>query len=279
MDTSSGLCSATQTRQGVSMWVLPIKVRTNGKEIVANAFFDSGSEVTLCSSSLVERLEVDGPETTLTLNTINGDGKSKPLRQVSLTISSLDGSVSIELPEVYAIDKIVIRTVSVPRDQLQRYAHLRNLNLPSVDEVSLLVGANAPEAFCIEDIRKGKGKQPIAVKLPLGWSVFQSTIGNARNSLQVNLVQTDSLQQQLEDKWKADVRDTNLQDGPQMSKEDRHALDLMEGCVKFNDGHYEIPPLWRPDASWLPQNRELEEAFATRRCFSRRLCQRCSELH
>ena len=75
-------------------------------------------------------------------------------------------SVSAELPEVYAIDKIAIRTVSVPHDQLQRHVHLRNLNLPSFDEkVSLLVGAKAPEAFCsIEDIRKGKGKQPIAVK-------------------------------------------------------------------------------------------------------------------
>ena len=156
---------------------------------MANVFFDSGSEVTLCSSSLVERLEVDGPETILTLNTINGDDKSKPSRQVSLIISSLDGSASVELPEVYSIDKIAMRTVYVPRDQLQGYVHLRNLNLPSVDEeVSLLVGANAPEAFCIEDIRKGKGKQPIAVKLPLGWSVFRPTIGNAQNSLQVNLV-------------------------------------------------------------------------------------------
>jgi len=167
VETSSTLCSATQTRQGVSMWIVPIKVRTNGKEIVANAFFDSRSDVTLFSSSLVERLEGDGPEKTLTLNT-NGDGESKPSRQVSLTISSLGGSASIELPEVYAIDKIAIRTVSVPRDQLQRYPHSRNLNLPSVDEVSLLVGANAPEAFCIEDIRKEKGKQPFAVKLPLG---------------------------------------------------------------------------------------------------------------
>jgi len=57
--------------------------------------------------------------------------------------------------------------------------------------------------------------------------------------------------------WKADFRDTNLQDVPQMSKKDRYTLDLMEGCVKFNDGHYVIPPLWRPDAPCLPQNREL----------------------
>jgi len=74
----------------------------------------------------------------------------------------------------------------VPRDQLQGYAHL---NLPSVEEeVSLLVGANAPEAFSIENIRKGKGKQPIAVKLPLRWSLLRQTVGNARSFLQVNLV-------------------------------------------------------------------------------------------
>jgi len=81
VDTSSGLCSVTQTHQGVSMWIVPIKVRTGGKEVVANAFFDSGSEIAFCSSSLVERLEVDEQEKTRTLNTINGDGKSKPSRQ------------------------------------------------------------------------------------------------------------------------------------------------------------------------------------------------------
>jgi len=109
-------------------------------------------------------------------------------RQVSLTISALDGSASIELPEVYAIDKIAMRTVSVPHDQLQRYAHLRNLNLPSVDEeVLLLVRVNAPEAFCIEDIRKGKVKQSIAVKLPLGWSLFGPTVYYVSTMLFFNL--------------------------------------------------------------------------------------------
>jgi len=53
--------------------------------------------------------------------------QKKPSRQVGLTITSLDGSASIELPEVYVIDKIAIRTLSVPHDQLQQRAHLRHL--------------------------------------------------------------------------------------------------------------------------------------------------------
>jgi len=102
---------------------------------VANAFFDSGSEVTLCSSSLVERLEVYGPET-LRLNTINGDCKS----------------------QVYVIDKIAMRTVYVPRDQLQRYAHLRNLNLPSIDEeVRFLLERTRQKRFASKTSAKEKG--------------------------------------------------------------------------------------------------------------------------
>jgi len=123
------------------------------------------------------------------------------------------------------------------------------------------------------------------VKLPLGWSLFGPSVWNAQISLQVSLVQTNSLQQQLEDKWKANFRDTNFQDGPQMSKEDRHALDLMEGCVKFNDGYYELPLLRRPEAPSLPQNCELAIRRLTslrrlqRDDLSQRLCQCCSELH
>jgi len=107
------------------------------------------------------------------------------------------------------------------------------------------------------DIREGKWKQPIAAKLPLAWSLFKPTAGNSWNSLQVDLVQTHTLQQQLEDMWKADVKDTNRQDGPKMSRKNRYTFDLMEGCVKFNDGHYELQLQWRPYAPCLPQHREL----------------------
>jgi len=42
VDASSGLCSASQTRQCVSMLILPIKVRTNGKELWQTYFLTPG---------------------------------------------------------------------------------------------------------------------------------------------------------------------------------------------------------------------------------------------
>jgi len=42
-----------------------------------------------------------------------------------------------------------------------------------------------------------------------------------------------------------------------MSRKGWYALDLMEGYVKFSDGHYELPLLWHLDAPCLPQNRKL----------------------
>ena len=46
---------------------------------------------------------------------------------------------------------------------LQRYPHLRDLVLPLKNDrkVSLLIGANVPEAFCVEQVRKGKANRQL----------------------------------------------------------------------------------------------------------------------
>jgi len=46
------------------------------------------------------------------------------------------------------------------------------LPLKNVCEVSSLIVANVPEAFCAEQVHRGKAKQPPALKLPLGWSLI-----------------------------------------------------------------------------------------------------------
>jgi len=42
-----------------------------------------------------------------------------------------------------------------------------------------------------------------------------------------------------------------------MPKEDKYALNVMERCVTFENGHYVMPLMWRPDVPELPCNRNM----------------------
>ena len=83
---------------------------------------------------------------------------------------------------------------------------MKDLTLPSWQgDATILVGANLPEAFCVEEIRRGQPKQPVAVKLALGWTLMGSTTQRRnRNAMEVNFVRLDPLQSQLEHLWRSD---------------------------------------------------------------------------
>ena len=49
---------------------------------------------------------------------------------------------------------------------------LSNIN-PS--DVMVVIAANVPEAFIQLDIRKGKEGQPLAIRIPFGWTIFGSS--------------------------------------------------------------------------------------------------------
>ena len=44
-----------------------------------------------------------------------------------------------------------------------------------------------------------------------------------------------------------------------MSREDKQAIQTMEGSVKLKDGHYEVGLPWRQEFPYLPNNRSLAE--------------------
>jgi len=70
-------------------------------------------------------------------------------------------------------------------------------------------------------------------------------------------MQEDSSHEQLQSLWKTDFADTQCSAIASMSKEDKYALNFMERCVTFENGHYVLPLMWRPDALELPCNRNM----------------------
>nr|CAB3263159.1 uncharacterized protein LOC104265735 [Phallusia mammillata] len=254
-------CHASSGRQSVNLMMVAVKVSANGRTVDTYALLDTGSGITLCDKKLTDKLGLQGEPSNVTLKTINGNSRKREGERVNLSVASLDGSTTVELPEVFAVDCLPITANKFPRNaELDALPHIRDLSFPQVDcsEALLLIGLDVPEAFLVQEVRKGKSKQPIAFRVPLGWALAGPVSSKSTDLFSVNFTQVanDSLHEKLERMWKTDFQDTNA-DAMPMSREDRFVLDKMKTSVQFKQGHYELPLPWRPNAQPLRCNRDM----------------------
>ena len=87
-----------------------------------------------------------------------------------LTIKSLDDEGMITIENVRSISNLPIaKECSATKDDLTRFDHLKDVPLNSMSEsVCLLIGSDTPDAFYELDERRGKPKEPRAIKTALG---------------------------------------------------------------------------------------------------------------
>ena len=153
-------------------------------------------------------------------------------------------------------------------DSLAQTPHLRTLPFDSIAEpkVKLLLGANVPELFSNIDVKTGNPGEPIAIKIPLGWSLLGPSLARSRtNECQVHFVAKSNAppHETMECLWKFEFEvGTSVLDGPN-SKEDRDAYEVMRNSVQLMNGHYQLPLFWKLNAVCLPNNLSLAQ---------RRLC-------
>jgi len=91
---------------------------------------------------------------------------------VSVSVEPLKSGHRIELSEVVVVDEIPVKPNIVPDPRkLQKHNYFRGVDLPHVEgaKVTLLIGANFPEALRDEIVRNGSNGCPDAVRTPLGW--------------------------------------------------------------------------------------------------------------
>ena len=124
-------------------------------------------------------------------------------------------------------------------------SHLCNLEFPTQPGaiVSLLIGTNTPETFCLRDTHVGAKGQPIAVETPLGWSLLRPSLSlTLNNKCHVNFTRVDSaLQRQIDSLWETNFGNSTLVLDTPSSREDRVVFDLMQISVKRVEGHYSLP--------------------------------------
>ena len=138
------------------------------------AFLDQGSTTTLCDVNLLESLGISGEKTSYAITTVNQASEQRDGRKPKLLILAVTSNETIELKNVYCVDKLTIQPhPKLTIDDLTRWPHLQGLELPTIkaQEVQLLIGVDNPEVFWTLDERHGRKGDPFAVRTILGWSL------------------------------------------------------------------------------------------------------------
>ncbi|XP_013384334.1 uncharacterized protein LOC106154518 [Lingula anatina] len=253
--------------------VLPVRVCNpdSGQEISTYAFLDSGSDTSMCLSSLAERLGIEGEPVDYKLTTVNAE-KTIYGRKVQLDLKHLSSNEGIMIDQLLTTNKLPVSSEQICNAQdASRWPHLKDVNIEELEDkkVEILIGCDVPEAHWLLDERRGKRQQPVGIKTILGWTIMGPVCENGTKitTVSANFIHLDqtvncsapiecmeSVSTNLERMWTTEFSE-NLADVKDcVSMEDRRARDIMERSAVFIDGHYQIGLPWKYDHPCLPNN-------------------------
>ena len=227
------------------------------------AFLDSGSNTSFCTESLLERLNVKGTKTKLSLTTLQGENEPIECFLVSLEASDLSENCTVQLPQVYSRPTLPIPPEAIARQEdVDRWPYLKGVNISHIEaEIGLLIGSDVPEALQPKEIRPSVNGGPFATRTVLGW-VLNGLLGRAAMTQvsAANFVQgSKTLDEQFHDFCNLEFSDTFYESKMSMSLNDRKALNIMEETRKLENGHYEMALPWKFYPPRLQNNRTLAE--------------------
>ena len=156
----------------------------------------------MCDVRLLESLGISGEKTSYAITIVNQTSEQHDGRKAKLLISAVTSNKTIELKNVYCVDKLLILpNPKLTEDDLTQRLHLQELKLPAVkaQKVQLFIGVDNP-VFWTLDERHGRKGDPFAVRTILSWSLLGVTIGKSNHNLKVNFVRktNELLQKQVE---------------------------------------------------------------------------------
>ena len=261
--------STTQTRTcQVRLRVVPVRVWGDGKRLVDTyAFLDEGSDTTLCTDGLIDKLKVRGESVRISLATVNGT-ETQVARRVSLSAQGFDEVAIIHLPNVISVPSLPGLRSSIPTGRdLDLYPEmLKGVTFPDLEcGVELLIGADVPGAHRSLEYRMNHSGGPNAVRCALGWGLVGPTalprefvaneVGHVNFVQSERVVLNDLMKRMYETDFLSKGKDIDLG----ASVEDKRALRAMEESVTKVSGHYQISLPWRSARAKLPNNKMVAE--------------------
>ena len=176
----------SKVSERVFLQTVSLKVMKNdGQTISTFALLDNGSQSTLIREDFAKQLKLKGYSRTINITSIKDELESVKIKEISLKIYDMDHKNEVEV-QAYTLSKRTFNMSSQSSptngDNQNTFDHLQDIQIPKIcaSEVTILIGANAPDVFLQLEVRKGNPSQPYAIKTILGWSLLGNTTERER---------------------------------------------------------------------------------------------------
>ncbi|XP_066922770.1 uncharacterized protein [Clytia hemisphaerica] len=257
--TKEGESHYAKSKRTTFLQIVPVTISNGDISEKVNVLLDPGSDTTLISASLVDRLKLPNINSNLKVSISNVLTKRQTLRSrsVNFLLSSCDSSVHVEDAWVVESLNIKMKPYNVSKMKKQ-YQHLRDASLPQPldKDVEILIGADVPEALLhLEFIKGESSKEPIAVRTLLGWTIFGGKSGS--NDGCSNYISVQSLDSKLERFWSQETYATTPDSEALLTRDEKRALHLLKNNTRLVNNHFEVGMLWKSDDLELVNNRPL----------------------
>ena len=289
-----GMTRGSSSRKKVILQIVPVTLHAEeGATFDTHALLDNCSELTLVRDDVIKKMGLECRKTDVNISTVKDKAEAFRLSEVSLKVSARNGENPLEVDAAYSAPGTRFNMPRRPRlsDSVDAdlYTHLDGIDLHEVnpEDISILIGADVPEAHLQLEVRRGSKGQPLAVKTPFGWCLFGPRVQGGETmqggesshcgatytademrsfweldeqppSYHVNLItrEDENLHESLEKFWAVENCGIVPQDVA-MSKEDVNASLILEEGTKNIGDRYEVPMLWMNPEVILPNNLPL----------------------
>ncbi|XP_058811204.1 uncharacterized protein LOC131676095 [Topomyia yanbarensis] len=263
---------------------IPVILYGPSKSVLAYAFIDDGSELTLLEKSLADELGVNGPSASLCLKWTGETRRTETSSQrVSMQISgSKQLTKRFELTNVRTVQQLQLRPQTMIVSELQkRFRHLAGLPIESYQDARprILIGVDHAKLGHVMRSREGKLGEPIAVKMRLGWTVYGCMTNDTPLEHAVNYhvpdicpcnqEGDDRLHRAMKEYFSLDAMGIISPAKSLLSADDQRAHHLLDTLTERKGQRYESGLLWKYDNARLPDSRPM--ALRRWECLERRM--------
>ena len=222
---------------------------------------DNGSSCSLIDQSLADKLNICGTKDPLTLVWSDGSiQEHENSERVTLTLAGRPCGKKLRIDNVRTVTNLSLPSQSQNARELSKFEHLKDIKLSNFYDAKplILLGLRHSYFTAPEETRKGVSPdQPIAIRTPLGWSVYGSSKTDKENfSLSIQEIEheTPSLEKMLNDFFELDNLGAKIETSDSLTDQEKRADMLMEKYMYHDGKRYQVPLLWDTDEIYLKDN-------------------------
>ena len=240
-------------------------------KVLVYALLDEQSDACFVKESVLNELQVSGPDVELELSTVLAKKVITSRRVDGLVVRGVNEMQDITLPKTYTREVIPAERNHIPRPETARkWPHLESIAesimpLREDIEVAILIGTNCTRAIKPREIIPGKDDDPYGKKTALGWGIVGVVDYNGSDDKGnrvghctfVTNTQVKEVFNHVQMKKMFEIDFSENEKMQALSHDYRLFLKKVEeGIHQLPSGHYELPlPLKRDDLI-LPNNKQ-----------------------